>query len=117
MDWTAAALDRVDRAAFFTRFNKGDAVPYFYEPFLEAFDPALHKQLGVWYTPAEVVRYMVVRVDKALKADLGIADGLAADNVYSPGPVLRHRGVSGRSAAPNCRQLLTRPAASPRSWR
>ena len=82
LDWTAAALDRVDCAAFFTRFNAGDAVPYFYEPFLEAFDPDLRKQLGVWYTPAEVVRYMVARVDKALKADLGIADGLAADNVY-----------------------------------
>ena len=82
LDWTAAALDRVDRAAFFTRFDAGDAVPYFYEPFLEAFDPDLRKELGVWYTPAEVVRYMVARVDKALKADLGIAEGLAADNVY-----------------------------------
>ena len=82
LDWTAAALNRVDRAAFFTRFNEGDAVPYFYEPFLEAFDPDLRKQLGVWYTPAEVVRYMVARVDKALKDDLAIPDGLAADNVY-----------------------------------
>ena len=82
LDWTAAALDRVDRAAFFSRFNEGEAVPYFYEPFLQAFDPALRKQLGVWYTPAEVVRYMVARVDKALKDDLGIADGLAAENVY-----------------------------------
>ena len=110
-------LDRVDRAAFFTRFNAGDAVPYFYEPFLEAFDPALRKQLGVWYTPAEVVRYMVARVDKALKADLGIADGLTADNVYVLDPVLRHRGVSGGSAVSDCRQSPTRPAASPRFWR
>ncbi len=82
LDWTAAALDRVDRAAFFDRFDAGEAVPYFYEPFLEAFDPDLRKQLGVWYTPAEVVRYMVARVDMALKEDLGIADGLAADNVF-----------------------------------
>ena len=82
LDWTAAALDRVDRPAFFERFNEGEAVPYFYEPFLQAFDPALRKQLGVWYTPIEVVRYMVARVDRALKDDLGIADGLAADNVY-----------------------------------
>ena len=82
LDWTAAALDRVDRDAFFARFNEGEAVPYFYEPFLEAFDPALRKQLGVWYTPAEVVRYMVARVDRALKDDLGIEDGLAAENVY-----------------------------------
>ena len=82
LDWTAAALDRVDRPAFFSRFNEGEAVPYFYEPFLEAFDPGLRKQLGVWYTPSEVVRYMVARVDRALRDDLGIADGLAADNVY-----------------------------------
>ena len=82
LDWTAAALDRVDRPAFFDRFNEGEAVPYFYEPFLEAFDPGLRKQLGVWYTPTEVVRYMVARVDNALKDDLGIADGLAAENVY-----------------------------------
>ena len=82
LDWTAAALNRVDRTAFFARFNKGEAVPYFYEPFLEAFDPELRKQLGVWYTPTEVVRYMVARVDKALKDDLHIPDGLAADNVY-----------------------------------
>ena len=82
LDWTSAALERVDRAAFFSRFDEGAAVPYFYEPFLEAFDPELRKQLGVWYTPSEVVRYMVARVDRALKDDLGIADGLAAENVY-----------------------------------
>ena len=82
LDWTAAALDRVDRGTFFSRFNEGEAVPYFYEPFLEAFDPELRKQLGVWYTPTEVVRYMVARVDRVLRDDLGIPEGLAAENVY-----------------------------------
>ena len=82
LDWTADALDRVDRDTFFQRFDEGEAVQYFYEPFLEAFDPALKKQLGVWYTPLEVVRYMVARVDMALKDDLGIPEGLAAENVY-----------------------------------
>ena len=82
LDWTAAALNRVDREAFFAKFGEGEAVPYFYEPFLQAFDPELRKQLGVWYTPSEVVRYMVARVDKALKDDLGIDDGLAGENVY-----------------------------------
>ena len=81
LDWTAAALERVDRAAFFSRFNTGEAVPYFYEPFLEAFDPALRKDLGVWYTPTAVVRSMVAQVDNALKQDLHIPDGLAAENV------------------------------------
>ena len=82
LDWTAAALNRVERDAFFAKFGEGEAVPYFYEPFLQAFDPDLRKQLGVWYTPAEVVRYMVARVDQALKDDLGIPDGLAGENVY-----------------------------------
>ena len=82
LDWTAAALNRVDRKTFFERFDDAQAVQYFYEPFLEAFDPALRKQLGVWYTPSEVVRYMVARVDMALRDDLDIPEGLAAENVY-----------------------------------
>ncbi|MBL8132217.1 MAG: N-6 DNA methylase, partial [Anaerolineae bacterium] len=82
LEWTADALNRVDRAAFFTSFNKGAAVQYFYEPFLEAFDPELRRQLGVWYTPPEVVEYMVSRVDAALKTELGIADGLADPSVF-----------------------------------
>lgn len=82
LDYAGDTLDRVDISAFFARFSEGEAVPYFYEPFLEAFDPSLRRQLGVWYTPAEVVRYMVARVDKALKDDLGIKYGLAAENVY-----------------------------------
>ncbi len=82
LDWTAAALDRVDPQAFFSRFDEGEAVQYFYEPFLEAFDPELRKDLGVWYTPVDVVRYMVARVDRALKDDLLIPDGLASGNVY-----------------------------------
>ena len=104
LDWTNAALDRVDQAAFFARFNEGEAVPYFYEPFLQAFDPALRKQLGVWYTPAEVVRYMVARVDRALRDDLGIADGLAAGERLGARSLLRHRRLSGGSPAPHRRQ-------------
>lgn len=82
LDWTAATLNRVDTTEFFKRFNDADAVQFFYEPFLEAFDPELRKQLGVWYTPNEVVTYMVARVDKALRDDLGIEDGLASERVY-----------------------------------
>ncbi|WP_210189550.1 type ISP restriction/modification enzyme [Sinorhizobium sp. A49] len=82
LDWTAATLNRVDTTEFFARFNDADAVQFFYEPFLEAFDPELRKELGVWYTPNEVVTYMVARVDKALREDLGIEDGLASERVY-----------------------------------
>ncbi|WP_129677218.1 type ISP restriction/modification enzyme [Candidatus Chloroploca sp. Khr17] len=81
LDWTGAALNRVERGAFFARFDTGHAVQYFYEPFLEAFDPELRKDLGVWYTPPEVVRYMVARVDAALRDELGVADGLADPSV------------------------------------
>lgn len=82
LDWTAATLNRVDASEFFKRFNDADAVQFFYEPFLEAFDPELRKELGVWYTPNEVVSYMVARVDKALRDDLGVEDGLASEQVY-----------------------------------
>lgn len=82
LDRTSEALNRVDRLAFFKTFDTGQAVQHFYEPFLEAYDPALRKQMGVWYTPPEIVRFMVARVDAVLKTDLGLADGLADKNVY-----------------------------------
>jgi len=82
LDWTEAALNRVDRDAFFAKFEEGQAVQYFYEPFLEAFDPELRKQLGVWYTPREIVEYMVGRVDRVLREELHIEDGLADPSVY-----------------------------------
>jgi hypothetical protein len=82
LDWTGEALNRVDRSTFFAQFDEGQAVQYFYEPFLEAFDPQLRKDMGVWYTPPEIVQYMVARVDRVLREELGIADGLADENVY-----------------------------------
>jgi hypothetical protein len=82
LGWAAAALNRVDRDAFFARFEEADAVRYFYEPFLAAFDPDLRKQLGVWYTPREIVRYMVERVDQVLRSELGLPDGLADPSVW-----------------------------------
>ncbi|MBN1631594.1 MAG: N-6 DNA methylase, partial [Thermoleophilia bacterium] len=82
LDLAAAALNRVDRAAFFSRFEQQHAVQYFYEPFLEAFDPALRKELGVWYTPPEIVTYMVARVDTVLREELDVPDGLADSRVY-----------------------------------
>ena len=82
LDWTAAVLNRVDGAVFFGKFKDAEAVQYFYEPFLEAFDPDLRKQLGVWYTPPEIVQYMVARVDSVLREELGRPDGLADENVF-----------------------------------
>ena len=106
LNWTAAALNRVERDAFFARFSEGEAVPYFYEPFLQAFDPDLRKQLGVWYTPAEVVRYMVARVDKALKDALASPTGWPARTCTSSTP-----------AASPARTWLRRCAASPPTCR
>lgn len=82
MDWTGMVLNRVDVERFFSTFEEEHAVQYFYEPFLKAYDPELRKDLGVWYTPPEIVKYQVVRVDAVLREELDIPDGLADPNVY-----------------------------------
>jgi hypothetical protein len=82
-------LNRVDRGLFRSRMTfpqiDGDtttaAITYFYEPFLEAFDPQLREDLGVWYTPPEIVRYQVQRIDYLLKTELGRPRGLADPDV------------------------------------
>ena len=82
LEWAEATLKRTVWEDFSKVFDEADAVNYFYEPFLEAFDPQLRRDLGVWYTPPEIVRYMVARVDTVLREELGIADGLADPSVY-----------------------------------
>jgi hypothetical protein len=81
LDWTADALNRVDTAAFFKAFESTRSIQYFYEPFLAAFDPELRKKLGVWYTPEDIVRYQVARVDQVLQTELGLPQGLADPDV------------------------------------
>ena len=82
LDNVAAALNRVEnKDGLFRGKDAFHAIQHFYEPFLAAFDPALRKDLGVWYTPPEIVRYMVRRVDHVLRTELKVADGLASDNV------------------------------------
>jgi Type ISP C-terminal specificity domain/N-6 DNA Methylase len=82
LDWTASVLNRVVRQEFFQKFAEEHAVQYFYEPFLQAFDPELRKELGVWYTPQEIVKYMVERVNQVLIDELDLPDGLADETVY-----------------------------------
>ncbi|MBA3531438.1 MAG: N-6 DNA methylase, partial [Ardenticatenales bacterium] len=77
----AETLNRVEQAAFFASFAEELAVQHFYEPFLEQFDPALRRDLGVWYTPPEIVTYMVARVDQVLREELNIPLGLADERV------------------------------------
>lgn len=82
-------LNRVDRPLFRARMTfptideetSAAAITYFYEPFLEAFDPKLREDLGVWYTPPEIVRYQVRRVHHLLKTELGRSRGLADPDV------------------------------------
>lgn len=57
--------------------QRDDPVVYFYEEFLAQYDPEQRKDLGAFYTPKPVVRYIVKSVDDALKSfglPLGVAD-------------------------------------------
>lgn len=81
LEAVARVLSWTDRDTFVSHFD-GDAIQYFYEPFLAEFDPTLRDALGVWYTPTEIARYQVARADHHLRTDLNIADGLADTRVY-----------------------------------
>jgi hypothetical protein len=82
LNWTETALNRVERSIFFENFEEQHAVQYFYEPFLAAYDPILRKRMGVWFTPPEIVKYMVTRIDHVLRNEMGIVNGFANPNVF-----------------------------------
>jgi hypothetical protein len=91
LDIATETLARVDPVEFFNRFrlptlkhdsdSASTAIMHFYEPFLNAFDPDLRKELGVWYTPAPIVRYQVGRFDRLLREELGCSRGFADERV------------------------------------
>jgi len=60
------------------KLANNDIVIHFYETFLEHYDPALRASMGVWYTPVEVVDYIVKGVDSILKDKFNIADGISS---------------------------------------
>jgi len=65
----------------FARHKKRkDPVVHFYETFLAEYDAKLKKTRGVYYTPDEVVSYIVRSVDYLLKTKFGLKRGLADES-------------------------------------
>ncbi len=62
------------------RPRRRDPILYFYEDFLQTFDPEGRERYGVYYTPVEVVRYMVGALDRSLRENLS-TEGLRDENV------------------------------------
>lgn len=66
-------------ADFGAKQRKDDPVAFFYEDFLTRYDPQQRRDLGAFYTPTPVVRFMVRTVDRVLRDSfgmpLGVADG------------------------------------------
>ena len=68
------------RTAFAARNHLEDPVIHFYETFLAEYDPQRRVDRGVYYTPPQVISYIVRSVDSLLKTELNRSDGLADDN-------------------------------------
>ena len=81
VDQLAVLLARADMAAILADFGKRtrreDPVVHFYETFLAAYDPKMREARGVYYTPEPVVGYIVRSVDKLLKREFKLKEGLA----------------------------------------
>ena len=68
------------RTAFVARNRLEDPVIHFYETFLAQYNPQRRVDRGVYYTPPQVISYIVKSVDSLLKTELNRSDGLADDD-------------------------------------
>ncbi len=68
------------RTAFSVKTHFEDPVVHFYETFLAEYDPQRRVDRGVYYTPPQVISYIVRSVDSLLKTELNRQDGLADDD-------------------------------------
>ena len=68
------------RTAFAAKNHLEDPVIHFYETFLAVYDPQRRVDRGVYYTPPQVISYIVRSVDSLLRTALNRPDGLADEN-------------------------------------
>jgi hypothetical protein len=66
---------------YFVKGRGQDPIMHFYETFLAEYDPKEREQRGVYYTPQEVVSYIVRSLNVILKLVFHKDDGFATDSV------------------------------------
>lgn len=93
LDWIVddlvRLLARADLAAIAGQLGQSrDPTVHFYETFLSQYDPALREMRGVYYTPDEVVGYIVRSIDRLLRRHFDQAAGLASAEVTLLDPAL-----------------------------
>ncbi len=79
------AIQAVDSAKL---GQSADPWLYFYEQFLNAYDPKLRKDRGVYYTPVEVVRAQVTLAGELLRTRFGKPLAFADDDVVVLDPAV-----------------------------
>ncbi|MGB8346001.1 MAG: N-6 DNA methylase, partial [Ktedonobacteraceae bacterium] len=77
VDRLIETLNGVDFDVINDHTTSRDALSHFYETFLAVYDAALRGRRGVYYTPEQIVSYIVRGVDHLLKTDFAMPDGLA----------------------------------------
>ncbi|MDQ3642704.1 MAG: N-6 DNA methylase, partial [Actinomycetota bacterium] len=83
-------LQRVLGVVDWPKISRSDPAAwlYFYEDFLDDYDPKLRRQSGSYYTPVEAVDPMVRMVDDLLRKRLGHADGFGSSGVTVVDPAV-----------------------------
>lgn len=98
-------LERADMKGVAVQLGASrDPTVHFYETFLSQYDPELREMRGVYYTPDEVVSYIVRSVDQLLCERFAKADGLANPDVTLLDPALG----TGTFLAHSLRQVAER---------
>ncbi|NNB92524.1 hypothetical protein HJC10_00500 [Corallococcus exiguus] len=70
---------------------------HFYQGFLDEYDPAIRRRMGVYYTPDQVVEYIVRSLDHLARTRLGLKLGLADPIRW--GEYAKQRGITKPAGA------------------
>ncbi|MEV6031528.1 type ISP restriction/modification enzyme [Nonomuraea sp. NPDC052116] len=83
-------LKRVIGAVDWDKISDGSADSYLhlYEHFLDMYDSSLRRESGSYYTPNEVVSFMVRFIDDILRSKFGREGGFASDDVMVVDPAM-----------------------------
>ncbi len=112
VDDIAEVLARADASGILNRYYRdhqgADPIVYFYEPFLAQYDPQERERRGVYYTPPEVVSYIVRSIHDLLKDAFDLPDGLADSHVTLLDPAAGTMSFVAKAAEVAVNEFVTK---------
>jgi uracil phosphoribosyltransferase len=106
-------IDKIKKE-YYKEGNKANLIINFYEPFLKEFDSETKQDRGVFYTPTQVVNFMVRATDNIVKTKFNTKNGLANIDIIEHSVITECATDENKNKKNKNSKIITKTRKTPR---